>query len=131
MLCIPTINCVFFFKQNTAYELLISDWSSDVCSSDLFAAFFSGRCDAFTADASLLAATRATNARNPDDFTILPEIISQEPLGPMVRHGADQWLDRKRVWEGKRVSVRVELGGRSNIKKNKFINKANNVVLNT
>ena len=59
---------------------------------EVISAFFSGRCDAFTADSSNLAATRATNA-NPDDYVILPEIISKEPLGPMVRQGDDQWLD--------------------------------------
>ncbi|MFN4283430.1 MAG: amino acid ABC transporter substrate-binding protein [Alphaproteobacteria bacterium] len=57
------------------------------------ATFMSGRCDAFTSDASQLAATRATAASNPDDYMILPEIISKEPLGPMVRHGDDQWFD--------------------------------------
>ena len=57
------------------------------------ATFMSGRCDAFTSDASQLAATRATAASNPDDYIILPEIISKEPLGPMVRHGDDQWFD--------------------------------------
>jgi general L-amino acid transport system substrate-binding protein len=60
---------------------------------EVIAAFFAGRCDAFTADASNLAATRSTNAQNADDFMILPEIISKEPLGPMVRHGDDQWFD--------------------------------------
>jgi general L-amino acid transport system substrate-binding protein len=60
---------------------------------EVIAAFFAGRCDAFTADASNLAATRSTNARNPDDYVILPEIISKEPLGPMVRQGDDQWFD--------------------------------------
>jgi general L-amino acid transport system substrate-binding protein len=57
------------------------------------ATFMSGRCDAFTSDASQLAATRATAATNADDYVILPEIISKEPLGPMVRHGDDQWFD--------------------------------------
>jgi general L-amino acid transport system substrate-binding protein len=56
-------------------------------------AFFSGRCDAFTADSSALAGTRATKASNPDDFIILPERISKEPLAPAVRQGDDQWFD--------------------------------------
>jgi general L-amino acid transport system substrate-binding protein len=56
-------------------------------------AYFSGRCDVYTADASALAATRATRAQNPDDHLILPEIISKEPLGPAVRHGDNQWAD--------------------------------------
>ncbi len=60
---------------------------------EIESAFFSGRCDAYTTDASGLAATRASKASNPDDYLILPEIISKEPLAPAVRHGDDQWLD--------------------------------------
>jgi general L-amino acid transport system substrate-binding protein len=56
-------------------------------------AFFSGRCDVFTTDASGLYSTRAANAPNPDDYIILPEIISKEPLGPAVRHGDNQFAD--------------------------------------
>ncbi|MFI5001012.1 MAG: amino acid ABC transporter substrate-binding protein [Reyranellales bacterium] len=57
------------------------------------AAFFSGRCDVYTTDASGLYATRATNAPKPEDYIILPEIISKEPLGPVVRHGDNQFGD--------------------------------------
>ncbi len=57
------------------------------------AAFFSGRCDVYTTDASGLYATRAANAPKPDDYVILPEIISKEPLGPVVRHGDNQFGD--------------------------------------
>ena len=49
-------------------------------------AFFSGRCDVFTTDLSGLAATRRI-ADKPDDYLILPEAISKEPLGPMIRKG--------------------------------------------
>ncbi|MEE4136497.1 MAG: amino acid ABC transporter substrate-binding protein [Desulforhopalus sp.] len=52
----------------------------------------SGRCDVYTTDASALAARRAILA-NPKDHTILPEIISKEPLGPAVRQGDQQWSD--------------------------------------
>lgn len=55
-------------------------------------AFFAGRCDCLTSDASQLAGIRAV-APNPDDYMILPEIISKEPLCPAVRHGDDQWRD--------------------------------------
>ena len=56
------------------------------------AAFFAGRCDVYTTDASGLYSTRAANVRaaKPDDYIILPEIISKEPLGPAVRHGDDR-----------------------------------------
>src|SRR3546814_6181937 len=59
---------------------------------ELNAAFFAGRCDAYTTDASGLASLRTT-APNPDDYVILPEIISKEPLAPAVRHGDDQFYD--------------------------------------
>ena len=57
------------------------------------AAYFAGRCDVLTTDASGLASVRATVAQNPDDHIILPEIISKEPLAPAVRHGDDQFFD--------------------------------------
>jgi general L-amino acid transport system substrate-binding protein len=59
---------------------------------ELRAAFFAGRCDVLTSDASQLASTRSI-APKPDDYEILPEIISKEPLCPAVRHGDDQWYD--------------------------------------
>jgi general L-amino acid transport system substrate-binding protein len=60
------------------------------------AAFFAGRCDVYTNDSSSLYATRAANVPPPatvDDFIILPEIISKEPLGPAVRQGDAQFAD--------------------------------------
>ncbi len=59
---------------------------------ELAKAFFAGRCDCLTSDASQLAGTRAV-APNPDDYMILPQIISKEPLAPAVRHGDNQWKD--------------------------------------
>jgi general L-amino acid transport system substrate-binding protein len=59
---------------------------------ELNQAFFSGRCDVLTSDASQLAGIRAV-APNPADYEILPQIISKEPLAPAVRHGDDQWRD--------------------------------------
>ena len=56
-------------------------------------AFFSGRCDAYSGDQARLYATRVANAPNPDDYVVLPEIISKEPLGPVVRHGDNQFAD--------------------------------------
>src|SRR3546814_13971911 len=84
----PTV-LFFFFKQKTAYEMRISDWSSDVCSSDL------ERPRAWPLDALF-------DDRRPAD-----------------RLGIRRWqLDRKSVVQGKSVSVRVDLGGRRIIKKN-------------
>lgn len=54
-------------------------------------AYFSGRCVAYTTDASGLAATRNKVAKNPDEHLILSDLISKEPLGPMVRRGDDEW----------------------------------------
>jgi general L-amino acid transport system substrate-binding protein len=56
-------------------------------------AYFSGRCDVFTTDVSGLVSTRGSRAQNPADHIILPEVISKEPLGPVVRHGDDRWFD--------------------------------------
>jgi general L-amino acid transport system substrate-binding protein len=55
-------------------------------------AFFSGRCQAYTTDASALAFIRTKEAPNPDDYVVLPEVISKEPLGPAVRRGDDDWF---------------------------------------
>jgi general L-amino acid transport system substrate-binding protein len=55
-------------------------------------AYEQGRCDAYTTDASGLYAQR-TGLSNPDDHVVLPEIISKEPLGPVVRHGDNEWGD--------------------------------------
>jgi len=57
------------------------------------AAFFSGRCDVLTTDASGLASVRTSSAPNPNDYVILPELISKEPLGPAVRHGDQKFAD--------------------------------------
>jgi general L-amino acid transport system substrate-binding protein len=55
-------------------------------------AYFAGRCQAYTTDASGLASIRAKEARNPADHVILPELISKEPLGPSVRRGDDEFF---------------------------------------
>jgi len=52
---------------------------------------FLGRCDLFTTDRGALASIRATEAPNPEDYVILPDIISKEPLGAFVREGDTQW----------------------------------------
>ena len=56
------------------------------------AAYFSGRCQAYTTDASGLASIRNKEATKPDEHLILPDLISKEPLGPMVRRGDDEWF---------------------------------------
>ena len=56
-------------------------------------AFFAGRCDVYTTDASQLASIRSVDASNPNDYVILPEIISKEPLGPVVRNDDYNWVN--------------------------------------
>ena len=91
--CIQTgttteLNLADFFKTNsiTYTPVTVADDSEAQRQSE------AGACDAFTTDASGLAATRATMA-DPSAHVILPEIISKEPLGPVVRHGDNQWGD--------------------------------------
>ncbi len=60
---------------------------------EVVGAFAAGRCDVFTTDASGLASIRISKLPNPDDYLVLPEIISKEPLGPYVRQGDDRWLN--------------------------------------
>ena len=70
--------------------------------------YLSNACDVYTTDASGLAATRAT-FENPGDHVVLPEIVSKEPLGPLVRHGDNQWGDIVR-WTLNALITAEELG---------------------
>ena len=70
--------------------------------------YLAGACDVYTTDASGLAATRAT-FEDPGDHVILPEIISKEPLGPLVRHGDNEWGDIVR-WTLNALIAAEELG---------------------
>src|SRR6195256_5896744 len=82
------LNLADYFKQaKMTYTLVTFEKLAD-----LEAAYESGRCDAITADASALYAIRLTMSK-PDDHMIFPEIISKEPLGPVVRQGDDQWFN--------------------------------------
>ena len=56
------------------------------------AAYFAGRCIGYTTDASGLASIRSKEAKDPKEHVILPDLISKEPLGPMVRRGDDEWF---------------------------------------
>ncbi len=55
-------------------------------------AFASGRCQAYTGDNGALAVLKAKDLKNPDDYVILPDLISKEPLGPAVRRGDEDWF---------------------------------------
>lgn len=91
--CIQTgttteLNLADFFKQNNiSYQpVTVAD------DSEAQRQYLAGACDAYTTDASGLAASRATMP-DAENHIILPEIISKEPLGPAVRHGDNQWGD--------------------------------------
>ncbi|CAH1661282.1 General L-amino acid-binding periplasmic protein AapJ [Hyphomicrobiales bacterium] len=77
----------FFRSHNIKYEVV-----AFASSSEAVKAYDSGRCDAFTTDASALYAERLRLVA-PDDSIVLPEIISKEPFAAAVRHGDDQWYD--------------------------------------
>jgi general L-amino acid transport system substrate-binding protein len=81
-------NLADYFKTNSMRYEVIAFSSAD----ETVKAYESGRCDVFTADVSQLYSERLKLA-NPNDHAVLPEVISKEPLGPVVRHGDDQWFD--------------------------------------
>ncbi|MET0968756.1 MAG: amino acid ABC transporter substrate-binding protein [Tardiphaga sp.] len=81
-------NLADYFKGNNMKYEVIAFASAD----ETVKAYESGRCDVFTTDISGLYAERLKLAV-PADHAVLPEVISKEPLGPLVRHGDDQWLD--------------------------------------
>ncbi len=82
------LNLADYFRTNNMKYEVVAFATSD----ESFKAFDSGRCDALTSDVSQLYAERVKLAK-PDESLILPEVISKEPLGPVVRHGDDQWFD--------------------------------------
>jgi general L-amino acid transport system substrate-binding protein len=81
-------NLADYFKGNNMKYEVIAFGTND----EAIKAYESGRCDVFTTDVSGLYADRLKLA-SPADHVVLPEVISKEPLGPMVRHGDDQWFD--------------------------------------
>jgi len=81
------LNLADYFRTNgMQFNPVVFEKSDEVVQ-----AYDAGRCDAFTTDASGLYAERL-KLTNPADHMVLPEIISKEPLGPVVRQGDDKWL---------------------------------------
>jgi general L-amino acid transport system substrate-binding protein len=93
----------FFRSNNISYEPVPIETNAEGRQN-----YQAGRCDVYTTDASGLAATRST-FEDPSAHAILPEIISKEPLGPLVRHGDDQWADTVR-WVLNAMIIAEELG---------------------
>jgi general L-amino acid transport system substrate-binding protein len=81
-------NVADYFKGNNMKYEVVAFASAD----EALKAYESGRCDVFTSDVSQLYAMRLKLAAVAD-HAVLPEVISKEPLGPLVRHGDDQWFD--------------------------------------
>jgi general L-amino acid transport system substrate-binding protein len=107
--CIQTgttteLNLADFFRANNInYEPVPIETNAEAQQQ-----YLAGACDVYTTDASGLAATRAT-FENPQDHTLLPEIVSKEPLGPLVRHGDNEWGDVVR-WTLNALITAEELG---------------------
>lgn len=105
-------------KTGTTSELNLSDYfrSNGIeydpvpveTDSEAHQQFFADACDSFSTDGSKLAAFRATT-ENPADYIVLPEVISKEPLGPVVLHGDQQWGDIVR-WTLNALIAAEELG---------------------
>ncbi len=91
--CIQTgttteLNLADYFRSNgMSYEPVPIETNAEARKN-----YLAGRCDVYTTDRSGLAATRAS-LDDPEAHVVLPEIISKEPLGPLVRHGDDEWGD--------------------------------------
>lgn len=107
--CIQTgttteLNLADFFRvNNMSYEPVPIETNAEAQQK-----YLANACDVYTTDASGLAATRST-FEDADAHVILPEIISKEPLGPLVRHGDDEWGDIVR-WTLNALIIAEEVG---------------------
>ncbi|MBF9044950.1 transporter substrate-binding domain-containing protein [Rhodobacterales bacterium HKCCE4037] len=93
----------FFASNNMSYEPVPIETNAEAQQQ-----YLAGACDVYTTDASGLAATRAT-FEDPSAHVVLPEIVSKEPLGPLVRHGDNEWGDIAR-WTLNALIAAEELG---------------------
>ena len=98
------LNVADYFRANKMDYKIVAFEKAD----EVVAAYDAGRCDVYTTDRSGLAAQR-TKLKNPDAHVVLSEIISKEPLGPVVRHGDNQWGDIVR-WSLNTMIIGEELG---------------------
>ncbi len=98
------LNLADYFKANDMkYEPVTTETQDDALKG-----LKAGRCDVYTTDATGLAGVKAS-LPNPDNWVVLPEMISKEPLGPVVRHGDNKWGDVAR-WTLNAIVVGEELG---------------------
>jgi len=121
----------YFRSHNMPYKVVAFEKMDEVV-----AAYDAGRCDVFTSDRSGLAAQR-TKLSNPNDHVVLPETISKEPLGPVVRHGDNRFGDIVR-WSLNAMKNAEEMGinssnvealraDRSNPARNRLLGTAGNM----
>jgi len=112
------LNITDYFRANGMKFNLVAFEKAD----EVVAAYDAGRCDVYTTDRSGLAAQR-TKLTQPDAHMVLPEIISKEPLGPVVRQGDDQWFNIVR-WTLNAMINAEEMGISSkNVNNKKFASK--------
>ena len=98
------LNLADYFRSNDmSFQPIITEDAAESRQN-----FEKGACDVYTTDVSQLAAQRSA-MQNPAEFVVLPEIISKEPLGPVVRHGDNQWGDIV-LWTLNALIVAEELG---------------------
>ncbi|CUH59348.1 amino acid ABC transporter substrate-binding protein [Thalassobacter stenotrophicus] len=93
----------FFRSNNISYEPVPIETGSEAVQQ-----YLAGACDVYTTDRSALAAQRA-NFETPDAHVLLPDVVSKEPLGPLVRHGDNEWGDIAR-WTLNALITAEELG---------------------
>src|SRR3546814_14889146 len=113
---------IFFFKQKTAYEMRISDWSSDVCSSDLVVRVG----DLADPNAHVVTLAHEIDQAVGEIERQLEVRIAREKRRRVRGDMASAERDRKSVVEGKSVSVRVDIGGRGSSEKKQYKTKQHN-----
>jgi general L-amino acid transport system substrate-binding protein len=111
----------YFGASNMKYKPVVFDTAEAITS-----AFFAGRCQVYTTDMSDLAGAR-TKAPKADDYVILPEVISKEPLGPSVRRGDDEWFQIVRWTLFAMIEAEEDGLTQANVDQQKASNKDPNV----
>ncbi len=107
----------YFAANGMKYKSVVFDTAEAITS-----AFFAGRCQVYTTDMSDLAGAR-TKAPKADDYVILPQVISKEPLGASVRRGDDEWFQIVRWTQFALLEAEEEGLTQANVDQQKTSNK--------
>src|SRR5450432_595624 len=107
----------YFAANGMKYKSVVFDTAEAITS-----AFFAGRCQVYTTDMSDLAGAR-TKAPKPDDYVVLPQVISKEPLGASVRRGDDEWFQIVRWTQFALLEAEEEGLTQANVDEQKSTNK--------